>query len=263
MNYPGRLIKVGEANAAIVTAIQQALTQRGYGPFHAGTFDAAMKSVVKLFQSQHTDREGRPLASDGIVGPMTWATLFGAGATPPASDTAPSALAQAAIDKAAAEVGVEEVPLGSNRGPRVDQYLDRVGIPPNQGTASDRYWCMAFVYFCVDEAAGSLATANPLAKTAGVLNQWNLCANRPGARRITAHDAGLDYSLVQPGQILILDHGGGHGHTGLIVAVDGPHLTVVEGNASGRPNDSNGLAVKRTTFRKLSDGEVKGFLALG
>jgi hypothetical protein len=263
MNYPGHIVQHGDPDAAVAAAIQGKLKTLGYGPFVGAAFDDRMASVVRLFQSQHVDREGRPLDADGIVGPLTWAAIFGATTSPAKIVTAPSALAQKAVDVAKGEKGAMEQPPGSNRGSHVDQYLSSVGIPPNYGTAEQRYWCMAFAYFCVDTAAQSLHVANPLYKTAGVLEQWDKCAGRPGVRRITRQEAMIDLSLVQPGQLLILDHGHGLGHTGIVVAVDGPHLTVVEGNASGQPNDRNGVGVFETDFRAVTDGIVKGLISYG
>ncbi len=261
MNFPGRLIQQGEADRATVAAIQQALAALGYGPFTAGVFDAQMAATVRLFQSQHVDREGRPLGADGVVGPMTWGAIFGGNTVPPkqVSNTT-SALAQHVLTIARAQIGVMEQPVGSNRGPQVDQYLERAGIDPVHSTADQRYWCMAFAYWCVDAAAGQLGVPNPLAHTAGVLDQWNRCAGRPGVTRIDASAARANYGVVEPGQILILDHGGGLGHTGIVSAVDGPHLTVVEGNANASANSRNGIGVFETNRRTVNDPEVKGFI---
>lgn len=45
---------------------------------------------------------------------------------------------------------------GNNRGPRIREYLDNVGI------AVDAPWCAAFVAYCADGAARVLGTPNPL-----------------------------------------------------------------------------------------------------
>ena len=65
------------------------------------------------------------------------------------------------IEIAIGQIGVEEVPRGSNWGTDVKKYLNSVGI---NFPAS---WCMAFVYWCCKEAGVSLF------KTGGVLAQWN------------------------------------------------------------------------------------------
>lgn len=79
MNYPGRLIKKGETNKAIIKAIQNKLNDKGYGPLDVsvGVFGPKTVSAVKLFQAQNTDQNGDLLRPDGVVGAITWAVLFG------------------------------------------------------------------------------------------------------------------------------------------------------------------------------------------
>lgn len=95
-----------------------------------------------------------------MVGPLTWAALF--------ASEPPPGLAEAALREARARVGVRERPLGSNSGPEVDGYLARVGLEPGHP------WCLAFVYYCVDEAAKRLGVPNPLLRTASCsrLYRW-------------------------------------------------------------------------------------------
>nr|WP_279590114.1 peptidoglycan-binding domain-containing protein [Rhizomicrobium palustre] len=241
--------------------MQAALQAHGYGPFADGVFDAAMTAVVKLFQSQHVDAKARPLDADGIIGPLSWGAIYTQAPQIP-SATVPEVMA-AAVAIAQGEIGTQESPAGANRGPRVDDYLRSVGIDPTHGTPNDRFWCMAFAYFCVNTAATQKAMPNPLPKSASVLGQWHACQNRPGVRAIPADQARSNPALVRPGQLLILDHGGGLGHTGIVTDCDGPHLTVVEGNSSGKPNDRNGVGVFETKFRKLQDSQIAGFIEYG
>lgn len=125
--------------------------------FSPGTMEA-----IELFQVRTLDARGQPLSVDGRVGPMTWGALFGEGAVPPVADP-PTPLASAVLAAAGKEVGVMEVPAGSNSGPRVNQYLASVGEPP--GLA----WCAAFVYWCFEEAASVVKIPNPAIRTAGAL----------------------------------------------------------------------------------------------
>ena len=74
------------------------------------------------------------------LGRTTWAALFGtpsccAGRQRPRPR---NELLRRVIDVAAREEQqhVREVPLGSNRGPRVDQYLRAAGIDPEYGQLS-------------------------------------------------------------------------------------------------------------------------------
>ena len=156
MNFPGRIIKINEADTAIVQAIATRLGTLGYvsGTF-AGAFDSNFKSLVALFQSQHVDVMGRALKADGEIGPVTWAAIFGAGA--PAAAT--GSLAQDALAFAGTQIGVMEQPVGSNKGPEVNAYLASVGVAPGN------FWCMAFIHFCFMKAAKAAGMANTLPKT--------------------------------------------------------------------------------------------------
>lgn len=250
MNYPGRLIKIGETDATIVTAIATGLAARGYpSTSPPGVFDAAFKSLVKVFQSQNVDQAGRPLEVDGEVGSMTWGALFGA-ATPPLTA---GSLAVSALGMAVTQLGVMEVPLGSNRGPMVNQYLASTGTPPGN------FWCMAFVFWCFREAAAASGVANPFPRTAGCLDAWNRVNRSQPARLIKRAAAIANPSLVRPGQVFILDHGRGFGHTGFVrQSFDGPFRTV-EGNTNPT-GSSNGLGVFELNRRKITDPTLRGFI---
>jgi len=56
-----------------------------------------------------------------------------------------SSKGKAALEVARNEIGVKEIPKGSNRGPRVDQYQDAKG----------QYWCAHFVSWCFEQSGGS------------------------------------------------------------------------------------------------------------
>lgn len=130
-----------------------------------------------------------------------------------------SQLAEGALAVAAGQVGQKENPLGSNWGHPVQDYLASVDI---HFPAS---WCMAFMYWSYSHAAGQQGIANPLFKTGGVLAQWS---NRPGNRVPLGPDAN-----PQPGDIFIMDHGGGLGHTGIVESVDADGtLHTIEGNTN-------------------------------
>lgn len=137
--YPGRLIKKGDPDAATVRRIQRRLNARGCGPIGVdGGFDTETERAVKLFQARFPDADGQPLLVDGKVGSITWAALFGEDSVSVA-DTAPTRLLAKAITIARSQIGVLEQPPGSNRGPEVDEYIRRVGLRP-----ADRFaWCAA------------------------------------------------------------------------------------------------------------------------
>ena len=250
--FPGRSIKAGDPDAAVVQAVQRQLNAAGCGPVvENGSFTAETTLAVKRFQMRFADADGLPLKVDGVVGPLTWAAMFGA---EPAAAEAASALATAALDLARQEVGVREDPRGSNRGPRVDQYLRAVGLSPESGSFA---WCAAFVFFCFEQAATAAGRANPVVKTAGVLAHWNK-AERAGARRITAAQAAREPGMVKTGQIFVMDFGGGTGHTGLIAGFRSGKLVTIEGN-SNEGGSREGIGVFERHGRTI--GSInKGFV---
>jgi hypothetical protein len=118
------------------------------------------------------------------------------------------------------ETGVCEEPPGSNRGFRVEQYLNSVRMNPGNP------WCAAFVYFCFELASVRLNRANPLVRTAGCLQHWR---NTKGLK-ITAKEAITTPLLLVPGAIFIIDRGRGKGHTGIVTGVSSGLIHTIEGN---------------------------------
>lgn len=124
-------------------------------------------------------------------------------------------LALRALNVAKSQLGCCEVPKGSNWGKDVQKYLASVGI------TTPAPWCMAFVYWCVNEASKEMNMTNPLVKVGHVLTQW---AKTPKAMKLTKDP--------KPGDIFIMDFGGGKGHTGFVTAVKGDHIETIEGNSN-------------------------------
>lgn len=247
MKYPGRIIHKGEADTKIVKALQARLEQLGLADFEgSGVFGPKTEQAVKLFQARFSDAQGNPLLIDGKVGSITWEALFGPEKVP--VTTAPrSAGLISVLEVAASQIGILEVPPGSNWGPKVKEYLMSAGLN------FPAPWCAAFVYWCFGEAAARAGKANPLYKTGGVMAHWR---NSP-ANKIAARDAAANPSLVKPGQIFILDFGGGKGHTGLVETVQGGFMTVLEGNTNDG-GSREGIGVFRRQ-RKIN-AVNKGFL---
>jgi hypothetical protein len=110
---------------------------------------------LRNFQSQHCDEQGHPLTIDGKVGILTWSSLFDK-EIPQAKSELP--VINKVIEIARNEIGVSEVPVGSNKGPRVEEYLRSVRLGPGFP------WCAAFVFWCYSEACIKLCIPNPLVK---------------------------------------------------------------------------------------------------
>lgn len=148
-----------------------------------------------------------------------------------------SQLTDKAIQFAVTQIGREENPIGSNWGEPVKSYLASVGI---DFPAS---WCMAFVYWCFDNASKDLNTVNPLIRTAGVLNAYN--------RALSHHQL-----VPEIGDIFIMDLGGGAGHTGIVTQMDRIYIYTIEGNT----NDTGSREGYEVCRRRRLKTSIKGYL---
>lgn len=261
--YPGRYLQNGIENDRYVRMVQERLKELGADPGAIdGDFGDVTEFAVKLFQARSSNFGGEPLEIDGVVGPETWAALFGAEPEPEETTPPPPAgsLAEQVIEVADLEVGVREQPLGSNRGPEVDQYVSSVGLNP-----SGRYpWCMCFVYWCYREAAEALRTENRVPRTGGVHNCWRKSKRLDApVRVVTSDEARRNPALVQPGMVFFIDTGGGRGHTGIVAANINGKLETIEGNTTAATGSREGIGVFRRTRRRISDRNMMGFASYG
>ena len=150
-------------------------------------------------------------------------------------------LSERALNVAVYQLGNAEVPHGSNWGPAVEKYLKSVGI------TFPAPWCMAFVYWCVNEACKEMDLNNPLKKTGGVMLQW------VGSKH-------LRVDKPMKGDIFIMDFGGGKGHTGFVTSVVGDRIQTVEGNSNDEGSREGFEVCRKPGGRKISS--CKGFLRL-
>lgn len=141
------------------------------------------------------------------------------------------------LEIANSQVGLEEIPRGSNWGEHCKKYLNSVGI---NFPAS---WCMAFVYWCVKQA---YPNEMKLFKTGGVLAQWN---KTPKYKR--------SFKPVI-GSVFIMDFGKGLGHTGFVYGVEGDFILTIEGNTNNE-SSRNGYEVAK---RKRKISTIKGYILI-
>lgn len=152
---------------------------------------------------------------------------------------AQSELSKAVIASAISQLGVQEIPRGSNRGKDVEKYLGSCGLGGGYS------WCMAFCFWNVIQASIVAKVKNPLFKTAGVLAQWN-------ASKL------LQTKTPDKGYIFIIDEGKGLGHAGIVEYVDGNYIHTIEGNTNDE-GSREGFEVCRRV-RQLKS--FKGFLKI-
>lgn len=257
--YPGFPIRSGSQHADAVKAIQSRLKElripesSGGKPLVIdGIFGPSSEAALMLFQSRSLDSKGRALEVDGIAGPMTWAALFDQ--KPSTFKVHTGCLLSQVIDIAASQVGVLEDAGRPNRGEKVDEYVRSTGLNPEGGHA----WCVCFLYWCFAEAAKAAGVANPMPKTAGVLDLWNKAGNS-GLMRIGHSHATANPQSVTPGMIFILDTGGGFGHAGLVKSIQGVTLRTIEGNTTNKSGSREGIGVFDRNVRKIASIN-KGFI---
>lgn len=246
MQYPNRLIKIGETDKNIVKAIQSRLNEVGVSSLNIdGDFGRETQRAVKLFQARNFDQLGNPLVVDGIIGKITHDILFGGNQIQIIPNITP--YLTAVIEIARTQIGVLEQPLYSNSGTEVDAYLRSTNLGPGYA------WCMAFVYWCFQTAAERVNHANPLVNTAGCLNQWN----KTTLPKITKDQAVNNPNLIKPGSVFIMNFGRGLGHTGIVESIVGGFVNTIEGNTNTSQSRA-GIGVYRTT-RKINSIN-KGFI---
>lgn len=210
-----------------------------------GIFGQYTDQAVRSFQTQ------RRILVDGIVGPQTWGELnrlpAGKGGAAPGKSGGVSAAVEPTFKVATLakeigfwERGVKEHPLGSNSGPRVDQYLASVGCPPGYD------WCMAFVYWCYFKASTRLNLPNPAIRKASCTQVYNWAAAN-----------GKIVDEPQDGDVFLVKAGDGkYCHTGIVVRAGG-RVTTIEGNTCGL-GSSDGIGV----FYRTRDTSNLAFVRL-
>lgn len=144
-----------------------------------------------------------------------------------------------ALEIALTQEGVSEEPKGSNWGAKVKEYLAAAGLKASAP------WCMSFVVWCFEQSAKEKGIKSPLAKTGGVLNQWNLKKEKLGIK-----------ANPQPGDIFIMRFAHGTGHTGIVISSDANFITSIEGNT----NDDGSREGYEVAIRKRLKTSIMAYL---
>lgn len=143
-----------------------------------------------------------------------------------------------AVQIAVSQIGKQENPPGSNWGEPVKTYLQSVGI----NFAAP--WCMAFVYWCYQQAAKSYKVTNTAIKTGSVIHAWNKAPQH------------IKSSVPRIGSVFIMDFGKGKGHTGLVEHFDTEFIYTIEGNT----NDAGSREGIKVLRKKRLRTTIKGYL---
>ena len=123
------------------------------------------------------------------------------------------------------DLGITEVPLNSNRGPEVDRYLLRAGVPRELIDAGKGYWCAAAV------------------------GAWFIDAGAKVPLDYASCDAWLPYMTDTPviGAAVLYGKRGANGffdaqHIEVVARMD-PIVLTIGGNKAFHGNSNNGIAV--------------------
>lgn len=132
-------------------------------------------------------------------------------------------LVSAVLAIAHSQIGVEEHPRYSNRGPEVDAYLAAVGLTYGPGQAGDP-WCGALVNWCITHGISqtkiSFDWLGESSRSCQCILNW-------------ARDNKIAYDTPQVGDImLVIGDNGNAEHTGLVTGASDGHFGTIEGNTN-------------------------------
>lgn len=140
---------------------------------------------------------------------------------------------------------------GNNRGDLVEHFQRMV-----DGKAQDESWCMAFVQFCVQNAARRFDVIPTLPLTEHCMTAWT-------TSRMVDRYAPSD-GLVKPGFVAIWQKvGTSSGHCGIVVDIAHGVMHTVEGNTSdgeGINRDGDGVYLRARNRTGMGNMILRGFI---
>jgi hypothetical protein len=150
---------------------------------------------------------------------QTWPADLGWLVPPPSSGANCTALQYAVCQRANKDVGILEVPIGSNRGVRIDRYLRRAHVPESLITTGRGWWCAS--------------------QTGAVLIDCGV----PVPTDYGSCDAWLPYLDKKPtiGSVVLYGVRGNAHHIGIVVRLT-PMVLTIEGNRGYAGTTNNGVA---------------------
>lgn len=154
-------------------------------------------------------------------------------------DAAVPAMRQAIVRRAMCDIGIVEMPPGSNRSPRIDEYVAAVGSPYGSR------WCAAAVAAWWRDCGADVPPVD-----GGSCNAWMAWARRTRTWSVVPRE----------GSAVVYGSNGIAVHIGVIVRLT-PQLLSVEGNTSIAGGfDAEGIAV---VLKRVSPSRVLGYIEPG
>lgn len=151
-------------------------------------------------------------------------------------DNSVSALEQAIVRRAMCDIGIVEMPPGSNRSQRIDEYVRAVGSPVGSR------WCAAALAAWWRECGATVPPTD-----GGSCNRWMTWSKQRGAWT----------AMPRPGSAVVYGSNGVAVHVGVIVRAE-PVLLSVEANTSIAGGlVVNGIAV---ALKQVGTSRVLGYI---
>lgn len=146
------------------------------------------------------------------------------------------------VDVALTQYGVKEVG-GNNRGPRVDEYIEFVGLDPDGAHP----WCCAFVVWCCYQMVPAL----PVAKTASVRKLWEFAAEK-----------GIVVMSPQRGDIGVRVIGPGKNHCFIVYDPYPALVRTIEGNTNAAGSREGDRVARKWRRRAYATAYIRPQLLL-
>lgn len=224
--YPGDL--AAGSSGPGVRRVQEWLTHHGYALHCDGAWGPATTAALGALQ------HARELPVGPVLTVETWDALVAPLRRAAAPVVLPGGMLGAAA-LAVARLYLRERPReigGANRGPWVRHLT----------AGAEVAWCAGFVRTVLRQAAASLGQHAPGWTSLSVATMADLAA---------ARGLEVDHRDVKPGNVFFWTHQG-HGHTGLVVELQGGSLGTVEGNTDpGGSREGDGVYGRRRAVAGL------------
>jgi hypothetical protein len=158
-------------------------------------------------------------------------------------------LARKTAEIASRDIGIMEDPPGSNRGPRIEEYLAYTGLPPGNA------YCASANSLWVHEAAAELGITPQLKKSGSAIHLFD---NNPDLQ--IAPDALTAEDLPVIGINTDADHI--HGHAFLIIGMDEKGTFQTVDPNSNPAGAREGIGVFLLNRRTTADANRRGYLRI-